>query len=112
MKAPAPAVIDQAIAELTLTLVAWGARKVILFGSVAHGDYNGASDIDLIIVKESTARLPERIAEALDRCSQVELPLPVEPLVYTPREFDRLVAAQNPLVTDALRNGRVLHDAA
>jgi hypothetical protein len=43
---------------------------------------------------------------------QAAAPLPVEPLVYTPEEFARLVAEENPTVTEALRRGRVLYDQA
>ena len=98
--------------RLTASLVRWSARTVILYGSVARGDYTGASDIDLIVVKETPERLPARIAEALERCLEARPPLPVEPLVYTPAEFSRLVAEENPLITEARRHGRVLHDSA
>jgi hypothetical protein len=112
MKPPAPAELDAAVQRLTDSLVRWGARTVILFGSVARGDYTGSSDIDLIVVKETSDRLAERIAQALEHCDETHPPLPVEPLVYTPAEFRRLVAEGNPLVAEALRRGRVLHDGA
>ena len=94
MKPPPPAEIEAAVRRLAESLARWGARKVILYG------------------KETADRLPERSAEALDRCSEAKPPLPVEPLVYTPAEFARLVAEENLLVGEAARHGRVLHDAA
>ena len=112
MKPPSAPELEDAVRRLTDALVRWGAAKIILYGSVACGDYTAASDIDLLIVKATPARLPQRIAEALECCSEAAPPLPVEPLVYTPEEFVRLVAEQNPLVTEALRHGRVLHDQA
>lgn len=112
MKPPAPAEIEAAVGRLAERLAAWGATKIILHGSVARGDYSAASDIDLIIVKDTPDRLPQRIADALERCIAAAPPLPVEPLVYTPAEFDRLVADENPLITEALRHGRLLHDQA
>jgi predicted nucleotidyltransferase len=112
MKPPDPIVVEAAVRRITRKLVEWGATRVILFGSVARGDYTASSDIDLLIVKETPERIPQRIADALDRCSEADPPLPVEPLVYTPAEFDRLVADENPLVQAALVHGRVLHDQA
>jgi predicted nucleotidyltransferase len=111
MQAPSSARLETALERLVRMLVEWGAVKIILFGSVARGDYSGASDIDLIVVKETDARLPQRIAEALEYCAQAGTPLPVEPLVYTPAEFARMSAEQNPLITEALRHGRILYDA-
>ncbi len=110
MKPPTPAEIEAGVQRLTEKLVRWGARKVILYGSVARGDYSATSDIDLIIVKDTTERLPQRVAAALGPCSEAGPPLPVEPLVYTPQEFARLLADENPLVMEAVRRGRVLHD--
>ena len=112
MRPPAPEEIEAAVRRLANALAAWGATKVILHGSAAEGDYRADSDIDLIIVKPSDERLPQRIAEALERCATAAPPLPVEPLVYTPEEFARLLADENPLIVHALRHGRVLHDAA
>lgn len=110
MKPPSPTEIEAALRRLTEKLVAWGALKVILFGSVARGDYSGASDIDLVVVKDTPERPQQRIADALEQCWSTDPPLPVEPLVYTPEEFARLVADDNPLIAEALRHGRVLYD--
>jgi predicted nucleotidyltransferase len=112
VKPPTQAEVDAGLRRITQALVEWGARKVILFGSVACGDYSASSDIDLIVVRESTDRLPQRISEALGRCESARPPLPIEAVVYTPDEFDRLVASENPFVREAQRHGRILHDEA
>lgn len=39
MRPPGPAELEAAVQRLTESLVRWGARKVILYGSVARGDY-------------------------------------------------------------------------
>ena len=61
------------------------AKKVYLYGSFARGDFNEASDIDLIVVGEFKGRMPERIRQVLDMT-----PLPIEPLVYTEAEFEQM----------------------
>jgi predicted nucleotidyltransferase len=78
--------------------------------SVARGDYTAASDIDLLIIKDTPDRLLQRIVTALELCSRAAAPFPVEPLVYTCAEFKAMLAADNPLVAEAMRSGRVLHD--
>ena len=112
MRPPSPAEVETALVRLMETLVAWGAIKVILLGSVARGNYTAVSDIDLIVVKETPEPRVQRIAGALDRCWSVNPPLPVEPLVYRPDEFARLVADEDPLIGEALRHGRILFDQA
>lgn len=102
--------LEPALARIAERLAAWGASKVVLFGSVARGDHRGCSDIDLLVVKETEDRPLSRIEQVLEICDQAATPLPVEPLVYTSGELDSLLKAGNPLVTRALRQGRVLHE--
>lgn len=82
------------------------AHKVIAFGSVARGDPDDWSDLDLIIVAETARPFLERFkdfAGLYDVWPRLDL------LIYTPAEFDRMVAEENPLVLHALREGLVLH---
>ena len=111
MKPPDPDALEAGLQRLTERLVAWGARRVILFGSVARGDYHGASDIDLVVVRETSANFPQRIVEALGACEEADPPLPVEVLVYTPGEFDRMRAEGHPLLRRVLAEGRVLYES-
>ena len=84
------------------------ARKVIAFGSVARGDPDEWSDLDLIIVADTSRPFLERFkdfAGLYDVWPRLDL------LIYTPAEFERMIAEENPLVTDAIRKGVVLHTA-
>lgn len=84
------------------------AKKVITFGSVARGDPDEWSDLDLIIVAETSRPFLERFkdfAGIYDVWPRLDL------LIYTPAEFDRMIAEENPLVLAALREGVVLHSA-
>ena len=62
-----------------------GAQQVILFGSWARGEVHEGSDMDLVIVGEFRERFPYRIGHILDLTD-----LPIEPLVYTPEEFEAM----------------------
>lgn len=63
-------------------------NQVILFGSRARGNNWKTSDYDFIIVSESFAgkKFPERMAEIYDSW---DAPQDIEPLCYTPEEFER-----------------------
>lgn len=57
-------------------------KEVYIYGSFANDDIHEGSDIDMIIVGDFKGRIFERIAKI---SSLTELP--VEPLVYTEKEF-------------------------
>jgi len=77
------------------------AKKVYLYGSFARGDLHEGSDIDLIIVGEFEGRMPQRIGKILDLTS-----LPVEPLVYTQAEFERM--KDRPFLSEVLASAKEL----
>ncbi|HSF02711.1 MAG TPA: nucleotidyltransferase domain-containing protein [Solirubrobacterales bacterium] len=84
------------------------ARKVIAFGSVARGEPDEWSDLDLLIVADTSRPLLERFKDftgIYDVWPRLDL------LIYTPAEFQRMVAEDNPLVLQALEEGVVLHSA-
>lgn len=85
------------------------ARKVIAFGSVARGDADDWSDLDLIIVAETDRPFFERFKDfrgLYDVWPRLDL------LIYTPDEFERMLADENPLIVRAGAEGVVLHEAA
>jgi predicted nucleotidyltransferase len=85
------------------------AIKVIAFGSVARGESDAWSDLDLLIVAETPRPFFERFkdfAGLYDVWPRLDL------LIYTPEELARMVDEENPFVTQALREGVVLHQAA
>jgi len=84
------------------------ARKVIAFGSVARGQADAGSDLDLIIVADTARPFFERFkdfAGLYDVWPRLDL------LIYTPEEFSRMVADERPLILQALEEGAVLHEA-
>lgn len=86
------------------------AVKVIAFGSVARRESDQWSDLDLIIVADTARPFLERFkdfAGLYDVWPRLDL------LIYTPpEEFERMVEEENPFLTEALREGVVLHQAA
>lgn len=75
-------------------------RAVVVFGSVARGDFNQWSDIDVLVVAD---QLPERF---LDRHGALGPPVPpVQPFAWTVPEWHRQVGRRNPIAVEALERG-------
>lgn len=75
-------------------------RDVYLYGSFARGEIHEGSDIDLIIVGDFYERFFDRIGKILDLTD-----LPIEPLVYTPEEFEELKKTSNPFIEEVIKTG-------
>lgn len=94
--------------RLLPALIRWQPQLVLLFGSLARGDVAAASDIDLLVVMPSEEPFVRRGA-ALRR--ELACRYPLDLFVYTPEEFAAM-RQSNPLILQALREGRVLHETA
>jgi predicted nucleotidyltransferase len=80
--------------------------QVVLFGSFARNDYGARSDLDLLIVLDrSDAPFPERVSEFL----RFAPAYPTDVFPYTREEIDGRLAAQDPFLSQALREGIVLY---
>lgn len=97
--------LEDALPGIVERLVALGARKVILFGSLATGQVAPTSDIDLIVVLDRPGRFADRLGAVYDA---MQAQVGVDALVYTPAEFDDL-ARSRAFVRQAVREGRVLY---
>ena len=86
-----------------------GPRQIILFGSAARGDMNRHSDVDLLIVKDGAHRrqLAEKIYENL-----YGVGAPVDLVVVTPADVERYKDSHALIIKPALREGRVVYEAA
>ena len=85
-------------------------ERIVLFGSFARGDQNRASDLDLVVIAPSTLPFCDRIGRALESAGTASTRLPIEPLVYTPEEWERMVAEGSSFAALVLREGRVLYE--
>lgn len=81
-------------------------EKILLFGSAARGEQDEASDLDLIVIKQTSERFLRRLL------SVPALPVAADVFVYTPEEFAQMQAHENPFVLAALKDAIVLYDAA
>ncbi|MGQ0712148.1 MAG: nucleotidyltransferase domain-containing protein [Gemmatimonadaceae bacterium] len=75
-------------------------RAAVVFGSVARGDFNRWSDIDLLVVAED---LPLGAGARLDALGT--WPAGIQPIAWTPREWRDQLARRNPIAIDAVAGG-------
>ena len=95
--------------DLLDTIKLYQPRLAILFGSQARGNADSASDIDLILVKDT----PDNF---FDRLKKLALMLPnnaprVDALIYTPAEFDKMKEQEIPLIRQAIEQGEIIYEA-
>lgn len=81
-------------------------EKIIIFGSYASGNIKQTSDLDIAIIKKTSARF-------LDRLKEVALltrpKIGVDFLVYTPEEFKKMKEQENHFIKE-IEKGKVIYD--
>lgn len=94
------------LADLVAQLRAMPAvERVILFGSYAAGRRDLFTDLDLLVIMESSL---DFVSRAADLAQQLQFDAPVDLLVYTPEEIARL--RERPFIRHALATGMVLYE--
>ena len=83
-------------------------EKVILFGSRARGEAQPKSDIDLLVIAESTEPRYRRSAPLYGALSDILTPMDI--VVYSPQEVKEWSEVRQAFVTTAIREGRVLYE--
>lgn len=76
-------------------------RAAVVFGSVARGDFNERSDIDLLVIADGLPADPLARLPALG----VELPPRLGVVAWTPREWRRQRERRNPVAVEAGQHG-------
>ena len=82
-------------------------EKIILYGSFAYGKPTEDSDVDLLVIKKTNKRKVERIQELL---MKIKSNLPLEPLVYSPKEYEERLDLGDFFFQDIFKKGKVLYE--
>lgn len=83
-------------------------KKIILFGSYARGEARPTSDLDLLVIADSTIPRHRRSAPLYGALSKILLPMDI--VVFTPEEVQEWSAVRQAFVTTAIREGRVIYE--
>lgn len=83
-------------------------RSIILYGSMATGNFGAGSDIDIIVISDN---LPENFLERLRELFELNTTMaPIEPLGYMPGEFLKMIMRRHPTALYAVSDGKLLYD--
>lgn len=83
--------------------------RTVVFGSWARAEESRHSDLDLLVIQNTSQRFLERYAGLLREIAQVVPERDVDLLVYTPQELASM--AGRPFVAKALREGKVIYES-
>lgn len=92
-------------------LAGYAPQKVILFGSYAYGKPRPDSDIDLLVIKETSERFIDRWVSVRRILSDPERIVPLETLVLTPQEVSRRLAIGDQFLAEIMEKGKILYAA-
>jgi len=83
-------------------------QKIVLFGSYAYGLPSPDSDLDILVIMQTTERPDERVL-AISRLLRPRQ-FPMDILVRTPDEIAEAVEKNDPFIQEILSRGKVLDE--
>ncbi len=81
-------IADPHLDKLVRLLQQYEPERIILFGSRARGEADEYSDYDIVLIKRTASPFLERLRDVVPYLAGYEHP--VEILIYTPEEFERM----------------------
>jgi uncharacterized protein len=97
-------ILDEIVRRLVAAL---DSEKIILFGSYAYGSPSDDSDVDLLVIMQTTARPADRYV-AVSRTIRPR-PFPLDILVKTPDEIAGAIARDDRFIQEIVSRGRILY---
>ena len=84
-------------------------QKIVLFGSYAYGNQDEDSDVDLLIIKDTSDRFIDRWTEIRKILSDPKRTIGVEPLVLTPKEVSDRLSIGDQFIVEVMEKGETLY---
>jgi len=91
--------------DLAERLKDYGVRLVVLFGSVARGDYTEESDVDVLVVAD---RLPSDPRDAYEVVKRV-VDARVQPTCFTTSSFLKKLRSESTFIMEVLEDGKIVY---
>lgn len=83
-------------------------EKIILFGSYAYGRPKPESDVDLLVVMETSLREPQQRLEISRAISP--RPFPMDIIVRTPKQLEERIALGDFFIAEITARGKALYE--
>jgi len=110
--------IKAVLDNLVLSIRASDPYKIILFGSYATGNANENSDLDLMVILDNH-HVSKTYEERLDKkifirnlVLDINRKIPLDILVYSKEEFNRIKQYGNYLIDEIEKTGKVIYEKA
>jgi predicted nucleotidyltransferase len=84
-------------------------EKIILFGSYARGDIRPESDVDLLVIMETSLR---PVQQEIEICHKIEYEFGLDLLVYAPRALEERLALGDSFLRGVVRDGKTVYESA
>lgn len=97
--------IDQVVQQI---VEKFKPQKIILFGSYARGNPRPESDVDLLVVMDTSLK---EVKQSIEIHHQLNIMFGLDLLVYTPKHLQERFAMGDWFVRDILKKGKVLYEA-
>ena len=111
MKRTTQSLNQEALDEIIRRIVEVAAPdRIILFGSAARGEMGPHSDLDLLVIKSGKFHRGHLAEEIYLRMHGVDYA--VDAVVVTPEDIEKYRDAHALVIAPAMREGRVIYDAA
>lgn len=107
----APASIRPVLDHMVQRLVdEYAPERIVLFGSHVNDTADGDSDIDLLIVKETSERFLDRWTTVQQLLTGLHPSIPVETIVLTPDEVESRMESGDTFLHTILDQGEILYE--
>lgn len=100
--------IEERIEHIISLLKPYKPKKIILFGSTAKGKNKKNSDIDLLIIKDTTLPFWKRQKEIV---KFLKTDIDIDAIVLTPKEVEKALKQTQPFIYDIIKEGKVIYEA-
>jgi predicted nucleotidyltransferase len=86
-------------------------ERIILFGSYLNGNPDQDSDIDLLIVKNTSDRFIDRWSKVHEILTGTHPSIPLDTIILTPNELSKRLAIGDQFIAGIIESGQVLYAA-
>ena len=84
-------------------------QKIILFGSYARGNPRPESDVDMLVVMNTSQK---EVQQAIQICQQIEYRFGLDLIVHTPKYLAKRLHMGDSFLREVLEEGKVLYEAS